>query len=671
MTRPHPAPHAVRRPLAVLGALCLAAGLAVVAPVALTPVGAAPGTGNGAHGQSITVSDVDDLDPTGQTVEVTGEGFTEAAGFDVATAGVYLGVCLDNGPAVPPGPCVGGVDMTGHSPTSRWITNNPIGEAEVVPMAADGSFSTSFTAQAADAFVDCQDPPAGKDCKIFIRRDHRAGGDRNQDIRVPITWGAPAVPEASLSLTPATGLDPAGTDVVVTGSDFPTDGPGLYVVYGPPVTPTTDADTFGVAVFVAAAQIVGGSFTVTLEDVTAAYTDGHGADHSYLDGGGYVSTFRAHGAPDPGGRWSTSQPVRFEGATIPASTTTLAASATDATVGQPVVLTATVATTAGPVPSGSVEMRSGAAVLGVTDLDGTGRATLSTAFPSTGTRSVTAHFTGSASAAASTSAPVTIDVRATGPTTPPPTTEPPADVPSGTRTGTGPNGQTLTATPVDSLAPTGTEVSVEGRGFTPAAGFDIAADGLYVAVCVDNGPGAAPSPCVGGADAEGTHGNARWVTNNPYEGVPASALAPVAPDGSFRTTITVQAADEYVDCLALPAGESCVIAVRADHRSSADRSQDVKVPICFAGEAACATEEIPPADPGAAPAFAGFPIPPSGSGGAGGVSRLAATGSSAPGLAPWAIGLLAVGAVLVLTSQRIDRPRPTSPSPTPSDQEIP
>ncbi len=161
---------------------------------------------------------------------------------------------------------------------------------------------------------------------------------------------------------------------------------------------------------------------------------------------------------------------------------------------------------------------------------------------------------------------------------------------------------------------------------------------------------------------EGSSGSAKWVTNNPYEGVPASAVASIAADGSFRTTITVVAADEYVDCLALADGKACVIAVRADHRASADRTQDVKVPICFAGDAACATAAIPPADPVAAPVFAGYPIPPSGSTG---VGNLASTGATSPRLVPWAVGLIAVGSALLLTSRRRvgERPRPSTRHP--------
>jgi hypothetical protein len=106
-----------------------------------------------------------------------------------------------------------------------------------------------------------------------------------------------------------------------------------------------------------------------------------------------------------------------------------------------------------------------------------------------------------------------------------------------------------------------------------------------------------------------------------------------------------------------------VIATRVDHRASADRTQDVKVPVCFAGEAACAaTPIVASAGPGA-DAFAGFPIAPApGSARRPGVSAvpLAATGTGAPQLVPGALALVAGGGALVaLASRRRRDPRPT------------
>ncbi|MFF6978154.1 immunoglobulin domain-containing protein [Streptomyces sp. NPDC008343] len=65
--------------------------------------------------------------------------------------------------------------------------------------------------------------------------------------------------------------------------------------------------------------------------------------------------------------------------------------------------------------------------------------------------------------------------------------------PSGTSTVTGPNGQKLTVTPVDNLATENQTLKVTGSGYDPGKG-------IYVALCVDNGDGEPPTPCIGGVD---------------------------------------------------------------------------------------------------------------------------------------------------------------------------
>jgi hypothetical protein len=160
------------------------------------------------------------------------------------------------------------------------------------------------------------------------------------------------------------------------------------------------------------------------------------------------------------------------------------------------------------------------------------------------------------------------------------------------------------------------------------------------------------------------------VTNDPYEGVPEDAVVPLAADGSFRTRLTLEAADQFVDCLALPAGERCVVATRADHRASADRSQDVKVAVCFAGEVACATEPITAGDPAAAAAFPGYALDgPGGSTGLGTDALSSGTTGSGTGLPlaatggglrplPYGLASLVGGGALLLLVRRLRRPRP-------------
>ncbi|WP_320778595.1 immunoglobulin I-set domain protein [Streptomyces sp. CRN 30] len=144
--------------------------------------------------------------------------------------------------------------------------------------------------------------------------------------------------------------------------------------------------------------------------------------------------------------------------------------------------------------------------------------------------------------------------------------------PSGTRTVTGPEGQKLTVSPVNDLATEGQTLKVSGTGYDEEKG-------VYVALCVDNGAGELPTPCVGGVDMTGTSHSSAWISSNPPD-YGQDLAVPYGADGSFEVELTVDAKDEFTDCLKA----TCVLATRADHTLSGDRSQDVKVPVAFAGQ---------------------------------------------------------------------------------------
>ncbi|WP_422755809.1 hypothetical protein [Micromonospora sp. WMMD708] len=140
-------------------------------------------------------------------------------------------------------------------------------------------------------------------------------------------------------------------------------------------------------------------------------------------------------------------------------------------------------------------------------------------------------------------------------------------------TGRGPAGQTLTATPTSGVPRTGATVTVTGSG------YDVT-KGIYVAFCVDNGVGVAPSPCGGGADTTGSTGASHWISSDPPSYGEGLAV-PYGPGGSFRVTLTVNSRIGTVDCTV----RRCVVASRADHTRTADRSQDVRVPVTFTAAA--------------------------------------------------------------------------------------
>ncbi|MBP2474994.1 hypothetical protein JOF53_003866 [Crossiella equi] len=127
----------------------------------------------------------------------------------------------------------------------------------------------------------------------------------------------------------------------------------------------------------------------------------------------------------------------------------------------------------------------------------------------------------------------------------------------------------LTVSKTSGLNPAGEKVTVSGSGYNEAKG-------IYVAVCVDNGPGKMPTPCLGGADMTGKNGSSAWISSNPPP-YGKELAKPYGPGGTFTVELNVTAKDEYTDCAVL----KCAIVSRADHTLGADRGQDFVVPVSF------------------------------------------------------------------------------------------
>ncbi len=126
----------------------------------------------------------------------------------------------------------------------------------------------------------------------------------------------------------------------------------------------------------------------------------------------------------------------------------------------------------------------------------------------------------------------------------------------------------LTVSKTTGLSP-GSQVTVRGTGFDTSKG-------IYVAFCVKPRSGAAPGPCGGGADTDGDSAASEWISSNPPP-YGKNLVVPYGANGSFTVTIRVSESIGGVDCTV----EQCVIASRADHTRSSDRSQDVLIPIRF------------------------------------------------------------------------------------------
>lgn len=140
----------------------------------------------------------------------------------------------------------------------------------------------------------------------------------------------------------------------------------------------------------------------------------------------------------------------------------------------------------------------------------------------------------------------------------------------------GPTGQRLW---VSRTADVGAGETLVVRG----SGYDVN-KGIYIAFCVDTGPGQLPTPCGGGADTGGATGASQWISSKPPS-YGTELAKPYGPDGTFEVRITVTPAigvegteGGVQDC----AKVTCAVLTRADHTRTGDRSADVRVPVRFA-----------------------------------------------------------------------------------------
>ncbi|MFG3264667.1 MULTISPECIES: hypothetical protein [Streptomyces] len=195
--------------------LAVASASALLLPAA--PAAAAGGSATGPEGQKLTVSASSGLAAAGETVTVTGSGYN-------TEKGIYVAFCVDNGAGKTPTPCVGGVDMSGESGASVWVSSNPpsYGEGLAKPYGGSGhkgTFSVSLKVRAKDANTDCT--AAGVTCAVITRNDHTRGGDQSQTVRIPVTFGTAGgagTGTGGASATPSASAPAATGDTGTTGA---------------------------------------------------------------------------------------------------------------------------------------------------------------------------------------------------------------------------------------------------------------------------------------------------------------------------------------------------------------------------------------------------------------------------------------------------------------------
>ncbi|MEV0396326.1 hypothetical protein [Polymorphospora rubra] len=183
------------RRLAGVGLLLALLCAAVVTTIGLTPDTARAETvGRGTAGQRLSVSKTTGINRQGETLSVSGTGYD-------TNKGIYVAFCVDNGAGSAPSPCGGGIDMSGDSGASQWISSNPpaYGEGLAIPYGPGGSFSVQVKVSSRIGDVDC----TVRRCAVVTRTDHLRTADRSQDVRVPVTFAAAAQPAPADPTAPA------------------------------------------------------------------------------------------------------------------------------------------------------------------------------------------------------------------------------------------------------------------------------------------------------------------------------------------------------------------------------------------------------------------------------------------------------------------------------------
>ncbi len=116
---------------------------------------------------------------SGDSIKITGTHFDE-------TIGIYVAMCKVVPKTELPTPCGGGMDKTGASKSSIWISSNApsYGTGLARPYLAGGRFNVTIKVSPMIGSVDCRKIV----CAIYVRADHLRTDDRTRDIHIPITF---------------------------------------------------------------------------------------------------------------------------------------------------------------------------------------------------------------------------------------------------------------------------------------------------------------------------------------------------------------------------------------------------------------------------------------------------------------------------------------------------
>lgn len=184
----------------------------------------------------VTASKTTDIAAAGETITVTGSGFSGAGD------GIYVGLVQD--------------DKFSATDAGAWMTTKWLRSTDIV----GGSWSAAIDVEALKNGSDC----LVNTCSIYTVAAH-GSTDRSQDTKTPVTFAAPVVPAPSVTLSKATGLT-NDEEITVTGTNFSANGQGIYVALAQvDKYSNTNSAVFHSTKWIKPAQIVDGGFTTTLK----------------------------------------------------------------------------------------------------------------------------------------------------------------------------------------------------------------------------------------------------------------------------------------------------------------------------------------------------------------------------------------------------------------------
>lgn len=257
--------------------------------------GAAPGTTFTANpGLSVSLSKAADIDPAGETITVSGSGFSGAA------PGLYVGLVQDN--------------VFSASDASVWMTSAFLKPEQI----SGGNWSLPVELVATSGAFDC----VKNACSIYTVMAH-GSSDRSQDTKTPVSFvggvapgtvtappalaaaGAPgAAKTVAVTLSKAKGLKVEGDEITISGTGFSGAQPGIYVgLIQENKFSTTDAGAWMTTAYITPARIKDGAWSTTMK-VQAVKGDSDCTKNACS-----IYTIAAHGSSDRS--QDTRTPVSF------------------------------------------------------------------------------------------------------------------------------------------------------------------------------------------------------------------------------------------------------------------------------------------------------------------------------------------------------------------------